>query len=122
MIKLTSVAVHDADLAVTPRKGAGDEHASSSRNGRQPNAKSTSTGSAGMMGLVRAAAAVRRSKKDGVARRSGETRGEYGPGFRASAGSKGSLLCVVGGQLLCMASMGWAVEFQLPVWQVWAGL
>ena len=77
-----------ADLAVTPRKAAGDEHTSYSRNGRQANAKSTSTGSNGMMGLVRAAAAVRRSKKDPLARRSGETRGEYGPGFRAS-GSKG---------------------------------
>lgn len=102
---------------MTPRKAAGDEHASSSRNGRQPNAKSTSTGSAGMMGLVRAAAAVRRSKKDGLARRSGETRGEYGPGSRVSAGSKG-FLSVVGGQLLCVASMGWAVGS----WQVTCGL
>lgn len=84
---------------MTPRKGAGDEHATSSRNGRHPSAKSTSTGSAGMMGLVRAAAAVRRSKKDGLARQSGENRGEYGPGFRASAGSKGFLLW-----LTCMLS------------------
>ena len=94
-----------ADLAVTPRKGGGDEHATSSRGGRQPSAKSTSTGSAGMMGLVRAAAAVRRSKKDGLASRSGDNRGDYGPGFRASAGSKGFLFVHM--QLLtCMAGMG----------------
>lgn len=77
---------------MTPRKAAGEAHPypSASRNGRQPNAKSTSTGSNGMLGLVRAAAAVRRSRKDGLARRSGEPRGENGPGFRASAGSEGS--------------------------------
>lgn len=40
------------------------------------------------MGLVRAAAGVRRSKNNGLARRSGENKGEYGPGFRAS-GSEG---------------------------------
>ena len=85
---------------MTPRKGGGDEHASSSRNGRQPSAKSTSTGSAGMMGLVRAAAGVRRSKKDGLARQSGESRGEYGPGFRSSAGSKGSSVVCIGSCLL----------------------
>ncbi|DBA89976.1 TPA: hypothetical protein ACH3X2_004351 [Trebouxia sp. C0005] len=73
------------DLAVTPRKAAGDEHVSSSRNGRNA-PKSTSTGS--MMGLVRAAAAVRRSKKDGLVRRSADHRGEFGPGMRVSAGSK----------------------------------
>ncbi|KAL3134847.1 hypothetical protein ABBQ32_007815 [Trebouxia sp. C0010 RCD-2024] len=76
------------DLSVTPRKVAADPQPSASRNARQANAKSTSTGSNGMLGLVRAAAAVRRSKKDGLARRSGEPRGEYGPGFRASAGSR----------------------------------
>ncbi len=70
---------------MTPRKAAGDEHVSSSRNGRNA-PKSTSTGS--MMGLVRAAAAVRRSKKDGLVRRSADHRGEFGPGIRVSAGSK----------------------------------
>ncbi len=78
-----------ADLAVTPRKAAGDEHVSSSRNGRNA-PKSTSTGS--MMGLVRAAAAVRRSKKDGLVRRSADHRGEFGPGIRVSAGSKPDLI------------------------------
>ena len=73
-----------ADL--TPHK-AGDEHASAGRNGRN-HPKSTSTGN--MMGLVRAAAAVRRSKKDGLARRSGENRGEFGPATRVSAGSVAS--------------------------------
>ena len=76
---------HTADLAVTPRKAAGDEHVSASRNGRNA-PKSTSTGS--MMGLVRAAAAVRRSKKDGLVRRSADNRGEFGPAIRVSAGSK----------------------------------
>lgn len=84
----------NADLSVTPRKVAADPQPSASRNARQANAKSTSTGSNGMLGLVRAAAAVRRSKKDGLARRSGEPRGEYGPGFRASAGSKGPAVVV----------------------------
>ncbi len=75
-----------ADLAVTPRKAAGDEHVSSSRSGRNA-PKSTSTGS--MMGLVRAAAAVRRSKKDGLVRRSADHRGEFGSGVRVSADHRG---------------------------------
>ena len=70
-----------ADLSVTPRKVAGDEHVTSSvsRNGRN-NPKSTSTGS--LMGAVRAAAAGRKSKKE--YRRSGDGRGEPGPGVRVS--------------------------------------
>ena len=78
-------AVWCTDLAVTPRKGAGDEHVNASRNGRN-NPKSTSTGS--MMGLVRAAAAARRGKKDNLSRRSADAKGEFGPGFRSSAGSR----------------------------------
>ena len=70
-----------ADLSVTPRKAAGDEHISNSasRNSRN-NPKSTSTGS--LMGAVRAAAG-RKSKKE--FRRSGDGGRDAAPGARVSA-------------------------------------